>query len=39
MFKLLTVSSEPNLFDKVDKDRDFATFAKDIVEKNTADGM
>ena len=30
---------EPNLFDMVDKTRDFATFAKEIVAKNTTNGM
>lgn len=27
--------AEPNLWEKVDRDRDFATFAKEIVAKNT----
>jgi hypothetical protein len=26
---------EPNLYEKVDKERDFAQFAKEIVAKNT----
>lgn len=30
---------EPNLYEMVDKDRDFATFAKQIVEQNTTEGM
>lgn len=29
---------EPNLYEKVDKERDFATFAKEIVAKNTNEG-
>ncbi|KAI5811449.1 hypothetical protein DFH27DRAFT_533628 [Peziza echinospora] len=33
----LAVFTQPNLYDKVDETRDFAAFAKQIVEKNTAE--
>ncbi|KAF8474286.1 hypothetical protein BDZ91DRAFT_774926 [Kalaharituber pfeilii] len=35
----IAVFTQPNLYAKVDKNRDFATFAKQIVEQNTTDGM